>query len=216
MQWILCVPRDEPRRGDEVARWTMSAAARKAGVVALGLTGAEDIQPVGQFERAFRSVEKKGVPRVVQAGDKLMAEGILEAINMLNPDRILDGWGTADAPDVQQILRDKQIVLSVCMAKALCFGQAATYSAYPLRALYDEDLRVTIGSGLPNLYKTTLNDEYLAAAEHCDFAVDEIEELALNSVHAALLSPDEKEAMLSEFTKAYQDLRVEHIASEQA
>src|SRR5215213_8189255 len=59
MNWILAIPREEPRKADEYSRWVMSAGARKAGVLGLGLSGKESVPPVGQFERAFHSVEKK-------------------------------------------------------------------------------------------------------------------------------------------------------------
>jgi adenosine deaminase len=59
MNWIFNISRDDPRRADDLARWTTTANAQRSGVVALGVSGDENAQPVGQFERAFHSVEKK-------------------------------------------------------------------------------------------------------------------------------------------------------------
>jgi aminodeoxyfutalosine deaminase len=215
MSWILTIPRNEPRRGDELARWASNVTVRKGGVVALGLGGSEMSQPVGQFERAFRGAEKKGVPRVCQAGDANGAEGVLAVLNELNPDRVVDGWGSADAPDVIKLLVEGNISLNISLARALCMGWVSTYAQYPLRALYDEDIKLVIGTGMPGLYKTTLSDEYLALVEHCGFSLEEVEELALNAVQYSTLPDEEKAAMIADFKEQYAQLRAEHIESEE-
>lgn len=214
--WILSMPRDEPRRGDEIARWATSVAARKAGIVGLGLTGPENAQPAGQFERAFRTADKKGLPQAAQAGDTSGAEGVLEVLNTLEPTRMMDGWGAADAPDVLQKLTADDIPLNISMARALCLGWVARYADYPLQHLYDADVKLVLGAGMPSFYKSTLNDEYVAAVEHCGFSVEELEEIALNAIRYSFLPPEEKEAMLTEFEQAYAQLRTEHITSEEA
>lgn len=209
--WVLMVPRDEPRRADDILRWATGATGKKGGVVALGLIGRKDVQPVGQFERAFRTAEKKGLPRVCQAGDVTGAEGIIEVINALNPDRLVDGWGAADAPDVLNLLREKRIPVTVCLARALCLNWVQTYADYPLRRLYDEQVTVVIGSGMPSLFKSNLAAEYLAVVEHCGFSLAELEELALNAVRTSFLSAEEAEALHVEFSESYARLRAEQM-----
>jgi aminodeoxyfutalosine deaminase len=210
--WILTIPRDQPRKADDILRWATNASSRNGGVVALGLSGREDVQPIGQFERAFRAAEKKGLPRAPHAGDVLGAEGILEAIHNLAPDRIYDGWGSADAPDVLKLLVEEHISLNVSLGQAVSLGWVSTYSSYPLRSLYDDGVVLTIGADMPSLYKTSLTDEYLAVVEHSDFTVEELEELVLNSVRTSFMSDEDKEALLEKFTQEYARLRAEHIA----
>jgi adenosine deaminase len=216
MGWIFTIPRDQPRKADDVIRWATSATSRKSGVVGVGLSEHEAVQPVGQFERAFHTAEKKLLPRTVHAGDAQAAEGILETVHMLMPDRLYDGWGAADAPDVINLLVERNISLSISLAKALCSGRVAVYADYPLRHLYDEGVTLTIGSDKPSYYKSTLTDEYLAVVEHMDFSLEELEELALNAIRTAFLPSDEQEAMLASFTEEYAQLRALHIAPEQA
>jgi adenosine deaminase len=211
LAWILTVPRDDPRRADDILRWATGAAARKGGVVAIGLSGRENAQPAAQFERPFKTAQKKEFPRVAEAGTLLGAEGILDVINQLEPERLVDGWGTVDAPDVIQLLNEKHIALDVCIARALCTGLVETYAKYPLRDLYDDGITLTINSGMPAFFKTTLTDEYLAVIEHADFSLEELEELALNAVQVSFQTNEEKEAMLAEFKADYERLRTEHL-----
>jgi adenosine deaminase len=212
INWILTIPRDQPRKADDVSRQASSVIGRKAGIVALGLSGKESAQPIGQFERAFKTVEKKGILRAPHAGDMLGAEGILEAIERLNPDRIYDGWGAADAPDVIALLKERYIALNICIAHDLCHQHVDSYAGYPLRHLYDEGVTLVLGSDMPTFYKSSLSDEYLAVLEHNGFVLEEIEDIALNAVRTSALPVEEKEAMLSTFTETYHELRTKHIS----
>ncbi len=216
MGWVFMIPREEPRRSDELARWVSTAAAQRGGVVALGLSGDEKAQPVGQFERAFNAVEKKDTPRVARAGDMLGAEGILKVIEVLHPNRILDGWGAADSPEVLSALTENEITLVASLTRAQRQGWVAEMAEYPLRRLYDEGVSLVIGEDMPSLYHTSLNDEYLAVVETLGFTTDELENLALNAVRGSFMAADTKAEMLNTFTEAYAELRAEHLAEEEA
>lgn len=211
MNWIFAIPRDEPRRADEVARWVTSAMGKRGNILALGLNGREDAHPAALFERAFHTVEKKLTPRAPHAGELRQAEGILEVIHTLLPNRIYDGWGAADAPDVLKLLVERGISLGVSMARSLCYGQLATYAQYPLRDLVDADVTITLGSDMPSFLKTSLNDQYLAAVEHCGLELSELEDIALNAVRTSFLSEDHKTNLMTQFRAEYAALRDIHL-----
>lgn len=206
LAWLFVVPREEPRRGDEIARWFTAANAKRNNVVGLALTGRESVQPVGQFERAFRAVEKKGILRAVRAGESLGGEGIQKAIEALAPNRIFDAWGLADAPDVMTLIADQQIGVGISLTRALKQGWIHNIAEYPLRTLYDAAIPVFLGSDMPFLYHSTLNDEYLAA-EKCGMGVEEIQAMAINAVRYSFLPDERKAEMLTQFEGAYAALR---------
>jgi aminodeoxyfutalosine deaminase len=211
MNWIIAVGREEPRRADEYIRFASSIAGNRGRVVGVALTGKEDAQPVGQFERAFRSAEKKEVNRVVRAGDVLGAEGVNAALSGLAPNRIIDARGIADAPDVLAKLAEARVGVAFLPTRALKAEWAADMPALGLRTLLDAGVRVTFASDMPSLYRTTLADEYAAAVEKAELSVSEMEDLALNAVRMSFLPPEERDAMLNEFTRDYAKLRAEHL-----
>lgn len=214
LAWILVVPRDEPRRADDVARWVTSTIARRGEVAAMGLVGREDIQPVGQFERAFSAVHKKDIPSVVDAGNAEGAKGILQALDHLAPSRVINGWGAIDAPDVLQRLSDDQIPLVISISRALCLNWIETFASYPLRDLYAQNIRVVISADMPSFFKSTLTDEYIAAVEHGGLTLDELQEIALNAIHGSFLPADERVKLLVEFSEEFERLRSELEPSE--
>jgi adenosine deaminase len=215
LAWIFVIPREEPRRADELARWATTAAAQRGGVVALGLSGDENAQPIGQFERPFNAVEKKELPRVVRAGDAQGAEGVLKAIEALHPTRIVDGWGAVDQPEVLAALKQNDITVAASLLRAQRQGWVETVADYPLRKLYDGGVSVVVGSDMPSVYHTTLNDEYLAVVEQCGFTTEELEDLGMNAVRNSYMPEEAKAEMLAAFTQAYADARAEHLEAAQ-
>ncbi|NDJ59753.1 MAG: hypothetical protein GYB67_01440 [Chloroflexi bacterium] len=207
MAWILTIPRDEPRRADEVARWAASVTGRKGGIVGICLSGREDAQPAGQFERAFKMAEKKSVPTVVRAGHDFGLEGVIEALDTFNPRRLVDAWGIVESGEVLQRLVDHQVSVMINIARAQAHGWVQNVAEYPLRRLYDEEVTAVIGADMPTLYQTSLNDEYLAAVEKCQLSVEELEDVALNAVRASFLPEDQKAALLADFQQEYERIR---------
>ena len=211
LSWIVAIPREEPRRADDLVRYALTVAGRKANVVGIGLVGKETSQPVGQFERAYASAEKKGVPQTAIAGELEGAEGIRKTVEVLNPTRIDVAWGLAASPDLMKLLQESATPVDLSMARALRIKKVA-YKDYPLRKLYDEGVVITLSSDMPAFFNTTLNEQFRIAAKEHGFTTDELEEVALNAVRASFLPEDEKAAMLETFQQEYATLRAEHLA----
>jgi adenosine deaminase len=212
ISWILAFPREEPRKADDLVRFATSPAGRRAGVVAVGLVGKESVQPVGQFERAFAAAEKKGIARVPHAGDIYGAEGIDKAATQLLPNRIADAWGAAASQPLIDTLVEQKIALDLSLPRAVAMKKIASLKEYPLRKLYDDGVLVTLGSDMPVLFKTTLTDQYRQMIDVLSFAMDELEDIALNAVRVSLLPDDSRAELLIEFQNEYERLRIEHIA----
>lgn len=215
MAWILAIPRSKPRRGDDVARWVSSAIARRAGIVGLGLCGSDDSQPAGQFKRAFATAEKKNIDRVV-VGGSFGTEAILSALHELSPNRILNPADAIESRSFIDTIRQNHITLGVCLNAEVRASNVRAIIDYPLRKLYDEDLQLVLGSDKPVLYGANLTQNYITAIQSGLLSLDELIQIALNAVRYSFLPEDDKEKMLSEFIEAYDQLRSEHIVSEDA
>jgi adenosine deaminase len=207
MAWIFVTPRDEPRRADEIGRWIGSVPARRGGVVAFGLNGRESVQPVNQFERAFRAVEKRDIPRVIRAGDQQGLNGVLATLETLAPTRLYDAWGIASDPVIMQSLVDHQISIGINLTRAVKSGWVERIEDYPLRTLLDANVPVYLGSDMPTFYNTSLNNEYQQAVEKCGVSVEQLETMALNALHHSFLDDDKKAALQDHMTTQYAALR---------
>ena len=206
LNWILAIPRDNPRVGDDVARWVTGSAGKAGNVVAISLLGNDDIQPVGQFRRPFQTAQKKFVGRVAQLSkEEKSAESFAEALEELEPERV-DYPYIAGADDgVKSALREADLPVQFSIARDKAKNE------FPLRDLFDDDLKLVLGAEMPAFYGADLTEEYRRAVEDCGISIEDLETIMLNSIHYSYLDDDEKTAMLTEFKEAYQQARDEHL-----
>lgn len=211
MSWILCIPRDNPRVGDDVARWATGATAKSGNVVALGLIGEEDAQPVGQFKRAFATARKKGIFTVAQAGNSVGADGLMAALEELEPHRLTETWGIHSHPDIINHLAESGIPVVVSISRALRRCLVDDASAYPLRTLMDNNVQVLLASGMPRLYQSSLVDEYVMAVEQCGLDVTDVVDLVRRSIQLSFLEDERKKTLLDKFDKQLEFARLSYL-----
>lgn len=204
LNWILTIPRDRPRKGDDIARWATSATARKGHVIGLGLSGREDANPSAQFTKAFTTVQRKDLMTVCHMKTLPHTESVLEIMNALAPTRVNDIWGLSVEDVALLSSRGGRVV--VTPTRDLRLGRYASLSAYPFRLLAD-NLSLSLGSGMPELYRTTLTDEYLNLTQAFSLQIDDIIQLSMNSISNSFLTEDEKADLKSSFQAEYDTLR---------
>ncbi len=206
LNWILAIPRDNPRVGDDVARWVTGSAGKSGNVVAIGLIGNEDVQPIGQFRRPFQTAQKKFVGRVAQLSkEEKSAENFVEALEELEPERLDYPYIAGADDDVKSALRQAELPVQFSIARDKAKNE------FPLQSLFDDDLRLVLGAEMPTFYGADLTDEYRRAVEDCDINIEDLETIMLNSIHFSYLDEDDKETMLTEFKEAYQQAQDGHL-----
>ncbi|GEM_PF-425695 len=211
MSWVFCVPRDNPRVGDDVARWATGATARRGNVIGLGLIGQEDAQPVGQFKRAFNTARKKDLFTVAHAGSTIGAEGIVPAVEELEPHRLTDTWGLHEDKATRDLVVDSELLVVVSLSRAEKLGFVDTVADYPLQTLFDDNVNIVLSSGMPSLYQTTLTDEYVIAHEQCGLEIGEIVELIRRSIQSSFMDDDAKADLLKTFDSDVEMARQQYL-----
>ncbi|HYO87913.1 MAG TPA: hypothetical protein VER79_04650 [Candidatus Limnocylindrales bacterium] len=199
INWIIAIPRDEPRRADDAIRFASSAAGRRANVVGVALMGREDVQPVGQFERAFKSAEKHETPRVVQAGALQGAEGVTQALDALTPNRVVDAWNAWTSSELVARLAEQRIGVVAGITRGLKGGQIALASEVPLRQLIDDGVLVTLSVDAPSHLGETLADAYVNVVKATGLDMDDARALILNAVRMSFLPDEERQQLEAEF-----------------
>jgi adenosine deaminase len=210
MDWVFTVPRDRPRKGDDIARWTTSATARKGNVVGMALSGREDVQPSDQFTKAFQAVERRDVPRVAPARSVTNAEPLPVVLENLLPTRLVDLWGIATDPEALQVLAERQIPIVVTPTREMRLGRIAHLKEYPMRTLLAET-KVAIGANMPEIYRTNLTEELIGVAKASELTADDVDKLVLNALDMSFLPADARTSMREQFEAEFGELRVKHL-----
>jgi adenosine deaminase len=203
MAWVFDISRSVPDAAlnRDLADYTtkVAIASMDAGVVALGLGGAEVGYPPEQFAAWFAEARKRGLHSAPHAGETVGPESVWGALRALGAERI--GHGVRSIEDVALVehLARQQIPLEVCPTSNLRLGVYPSYAEHPLPRLYDAGVPLTINSDDPPLFNTTLNQEVALLAEPFHFDLATINDLLLNGVRHSFLPPDEKRTMQAQF-----------------
>ena len=208
--WVLDIVRNvrPVEHGLTVADWAISGV--ESGVVALGLGGIEAGHPAELFQEAFDRARAAGLPAVPHAGETAGADSVRGALRTLKAQRIGHGVRCQEDPELVAELRERQVPLEVCPTSNVCLGVAPSIAEHQLPHLIAEGLYVTLNSDDPPMFNTTLTGEYLAVANAYGWGAEELEQLTLNAVRAALLPTAERAALEAQFVAQFAGLRADH------
>lgn len=205
--WIL--DRRQRDTFDVVIAQVVAARAELDGfLVGLDLAGDEGTQRPEELAAHFTPAFRECLPITIHAGEGEPAENIWQAAYHLHADRIGHGLTLRDDAKLQGRFRDRGICLELCPSSNRevvgfhdpCFPASLLRPAYPLRDLLAAGLPLTLCTDNPGISRTTLAEEYLAAARMTEDGLTLWEVLAmirLGFVHA-FASSAERERLLKQ------------------
>jgi adenosine deaminase len=168
------------------------------GVVAFDLAGGEKGNPASLHAEAFRYAREHNLAVTVHAGEGDGAESIRQAVHICGANRIGHGTRLIEDPDLTQYVNDRRIALEVCLTSNVQTRVADSYATHPFREYFDRGLNVTLNTDNRLMSATTLTDEYVYAAEHMGFTMDELAGIALNGFESAFLPWEERVMLIEE------------------
>jgi aminodeoxyfutalosine deaminase len=203
-QWIFDIVRNNPETQDTVLEIALDS--REKGVIALGLGGTEEGFPPEMFVEVFRRAENEHLHRVPHAGEIAGSQSVWSALKLLHAERIGHGVRSIEDPLLVEYLKANLIPLEVCPTSNVRLKVFPDYAHHPLRKLWDEGILLTVNSDDPALFGTDLNNEYKVLVKYFNFSQAELEQICLNAIQASFLSQGEKQKMLQEFRKEFEEL----------
>lgn len=202
--WIV-----DRRRRESIGRVvTQAAAAHDAMpgfVLGLDLAGDEGTQAPHELAPLFAPAFEACMPVTIHAGEGEPAENIWQAAYHLHADRVGHGLSLAEHPRLAQRFRDRDIAIELCPSsnrEVVGFRDpldpaSAEEPEYPLRRFVAAGLPFVLCTDNPGISRTTLADEFVAAARMAEGALSLWEALAVcrqGFVHA-FVAAAERDAM---------------------
>lgn len=172
-------------------------------IVGIGIGGDELRGPAQDFRDLYAEAKEAGLRLTCHAGENTGPESIWAAIN-IGAERIGHALSAQDDPELMKILAERQIPLELNMTSNLRTGCCASRPAeptvpdHPVRRYFDEGLMITLNSDDPPFFRSTILDEYLLAHRSFHFNLEQMRELAANSIEASFLPPERKLNLLKE------------------
>lgn len=168
-----------------------------ASVVGIGIGGDEARGPAQEFRELYREAKEAGLHLTCHAGESTGPQSVWAAIN-IGAERIGHALTAAQDPDLIEVLAQKQIPLELNITSNLRTGCCPALAEHPVRRYFEEGLMVTLNSDDPPFFGANLLEEYVLAHREFAFSLEQMRELAANSIEASFLSPERKLALLGE------------------
>ncbi|HMG96067.1 MAG TPA: adenosine deaminase [Gemmatimonadaceae bacterium] len=191
---------------DSLEMAQLAVEFKNEGVVAFDLAGGEKGNPAARHVAAFRYAREHDLAVTVHAGEGDGAESVREAVHVCGANRIGHGTRLIEDAELTQYVNDRRIALEVCLTSNVQTRVADSYEAHPLREYFDRGLNVTLNTDNRLMSGTTLTDEFVHAAEHLDFTVDELAGIALNGFESAFLPWEERLMLIEEASDKIEEL----------
>ena len=185
---------------DQAARvFTKAASLRRQypSVVGIGIGGDEARGPAHEFRELYAEAKAAGLHLTCHAGESTGPQSVWAALN-IGAERIGHALTAQQDPDLIDVLATRQIPLELNITSNLRTGCCPAVAEHPVRLYFEEGLMITLNSDDPPFFGATLLEEYLLAHRHFEFSLEQMRELAANSIEASFLQPDRKLALLRE------------------
>lgn len=196
LYWILDAVR---HFGVDEAQCVVEEAIRlrSSNVVGIGIGGDERRAGPEQFRDVYAYAASNGLKLTVHAGETVGPESIWGAVRELGPDRIGHGLRAIEDPALVRHLAERKLPVEICITSNVVTGCCTTLREHPMRRLFDAGVPIVLNTDDPDMFHTTLNDEYRVAREVFGFTEAELAELARNSIRASFLPEERKREVLA-------------------
>lgn len=164
-------------------------------IVGIGIGGDEASGPAGPFRDLYAEAKAAGLRLTAHAGESMGPESIWSALN-IGAERIGHALSAQHDAELLAILAERQIPLELNVTSNIRTGCCAELEAHPVKDYFEAGLFVTINSDDPPMFGSHLLGEYILVQDRFGFSLEQMRELAANSVEASFLGPERKLKLL--------------------
>jgi adenosine deaminase len=197
---IVCSLRQlPPETSMELAQ--LAVAYKDKGVVAFDLAGGELGFPASHHAAAFAFARKHNLAVTVHAGEGDGARSVRDAVHACGAHRLGHATRLIEDPELTQYVNDRRIALEICLTSNVQTHAAKSYETHPVREYFDRGMNLTLNTDNRLMSGTTLTDEYVFAAKHLDFTLDELCTMALNGFESAFLPWEQRLKLVADVSR---------------
>jgi adenosine deaminase len=142
-----------------------------------------------RFAPAFLLARAEGFGCVAHAGESSGPEGVIDAVDLLEVDRIDHGVRAAEDPALVARLARAGVVLDVCVTSNLTMLYA-TFDEHPLAQLIAAGVPVTLNTDDPAYLGIDLTGEFELASARLGWPVDAAMERVRTAIDASFCEPE--------------------------
>ncbi len=192
LYWIFDAARQfGPEEAAKVFRRAADLRASYPSIIGIGIGGDERHTGAEPFRALYAEARKAGLRLTAHAGETIGPEGIWASLN-IGAERLGHVLSAIDDLELMTVLAERQIPIEICVSSNLRTGCCPSVDLHPLRSYFDSGLMVTLNSDDPAMFESDLEQEYQLAHRAFGFTLEQLRELAANSIEASFLPPEQK------------------------
>lgn len=203
---VCCMRHHSPQ--DNLTLAEVAAAFKGQGLGGLDLAGDEALTtPATLPVAAFRLAQEQGLHRTVHAGEAAGPESINAAVHLLGAERLGHGVRLREDPALMEEVRQRGIALEMCPTSNVQTNVVNTLADHPIDTYLRAGIRVTVNTDNRRVSDTSLTQEYTLMVKLFGWGLEEIIATTRNSLQAAFLPEEEREALLAMFEREWANIR---------
>lgn len=199
---ILCCMRGDNNQQQNLETVRVAARYLGKGVCAIDLAGAEALYKTAEFEELFHLASELGVPFTIHAGEADGPDSVRDALRF-GAKRIGHGVRSVADRELLCILKEEGITLELCPTSNLNTNIFPDLAHYPLPALLDADVKITINTDNITVSNVTLQGEWEKVVKEFSLKPDQIRTLRENAVEASFASEEIKQWLRSRIAQTF-------------
>ena len=165
-------------------------------ITGVGLDSSELGHPPHLFQQVFAKAAELGLKRVAHAGEEGPPEYIVEALDILQVDRIDHGNRSLEDEGLTQRLVNEQMSLTVCPLSNLRLAVVNDMAKHPIKQMLKLGLNACINSDDPAYFGGYMNENFNSLIDATGLTRDEIFQLTINGFESSFLTEAEKQQHL--------------------
>lgn len=168
-------------------------AWRDRGVVAVDIAGPDEPSfRFADYSGLFAEIRRAGLGVTIHAGETGGPEEVRDAVEALQPTRIGHGVKSAYDPRVMDMLRERGVVLEVCVSSNLNTRVVRNLAEMReiLRRLVDHDVSFALSTDGPEMLRAYLRDEIATLLRHDILSFEEVQRAVETANRATFVSAE--------------------------
>lgn len=176
-------------------------------VIGIGLDYAEDPGTSPErFWKAYGMARRAGYRLTAHASEAEPPRNIETCLDLLGCERVDHGYHVVESTEIMTRCRDEGVVFTCTPVSTAWVYFDDDFAKHPLRRMREFGLKISLDCDDPPMFKTDPTKDYVVAAEHLGFTVEDFRECMLNGIDGSWLDESTKREMRSSWAQEFADL----------